>query len=85
MFKREIKKKSIILPPNKYCHFGDSRPGFSHMCTLKKKKNLQAVVYVLLSRGVCLVAKTRVASKTNVSCLAALPGTHLASDGNLEI
>lgn len=38
MFKREIKKKSIILPPNKYYRFGDSLPGFSHMCTLKKKK-----------------------------------------------
>ena len=47
MFKREIKKKSIILPHNKYYHFGNSLPGFSQMCTLKKKKNPQAVVYVL--------------------------------------
>ena len=56
------------------------------MCvSYKEKKIFQTFLHVLLSRGVCLVVKTSVASKTNVSFLAVLPGTHLASDGSLEI
>ena len=51
----------------------------------EKKKIFQTFLHVLLSRGVCLVVKRSVASKTNVSFLAVLLGTHLASDGSLEI
>lgn len=73
-----MRKKSIISPPNKYYHCGVLFFQSLPIC-IPLKKNPQTVVHVLLSRGVSLVGKTNVSSRT------ALPGSHLASHGNLEI